>query len=57
MNWSASVVITAIKCWMLLLQEAGLKHDTTAVDFAIYLLWVIGQADALNFGATLDNHR
>ena len=57
MNWSASVVITAIKCWMLLLQEAGLKHDAAAVDFAIYLLRVVGQADALNFDATLNDHR
>ena len=41
---------------MLLLQEAGLEDDAAAVDFAVYLLWVVGEADALNLCASLDDH-
>ena len=41
----------------LLLQEAGLQDDAATLDFAIYLLWIVGQADTLNLGSALDNHR
>ena len=42
---------------LLLLQEAGLKHDAAAVDLAVNLGWVLGQANALNLCTTLNNHR
>lgn len=41
----------------LLLQEASLEHDAAAINFAIYLLGVLREADALNLCATLDDHR
>ena len=41
----------------LFLQEAGFQYDTAALDLAVNLLGVLGQADTLNFGAALDDHR
>lgn len=40
----------------LLLQEAGLKHDAATINLAVYLLGVVGKADALNLCASLDDH-
>ena len=41
----------------LLLQEAGLEYNAAAVDLAVYLLWVVSEADTLNLCASLDDHR
>ena len=41
----------------LFLQEAGFQYDTAALDLAINLLGILGQADTLNFGTALDDHR
>lgn len=43
-------------CVGLLLEEAGLEHDARAVNLAIYLLGVIGKADALYLCSALDDH-
>ena len=50
-----SFVVIA-KFFHLLLQETGFKDDAAAVDLAIYLLVVVGKANALHLGATLDDH-
>ena len=44
------------KFFHLLLQEAGFEDDAAAVDFAVYLLVVVGKANALHLSATLDDH-
>lgn len=50
-----SFVVIA-KFFHLLLQEAGFEDDAAAVDFAVYLLVVVGKTNALHLGATLDDH-
>ena len=49
-------LLTLCVPFVLLFQETGLKHDTAAVDFAIHLLWVVSQTDALHLCASLDDH-
>ena len=41
----------------LFLQEAGFQYDAAALDLAINLFGILGQADTLHFGAALDDHR
>ena len=49
--------MVAIALSQLFFQEAGLQHDAAAVNLAVNLFGILGQADALHFGASLDNHR
>ena len=42
---------------LLFLHEAGFENDAAAVDFAIYLFWIFGEADGFHFGASFDDHR
>ena len=41
----------------LLLQEAGLQYNATTINFAVYLLGIVCETDALNLRTTLDDHR
>ncbi len=41
----------------LLLQKASLKHNPRAINAAIDMFGVVGQADAFDLGAALDYHR
>ena len=41
----------------LFLQEAGFEDNTATLDLAIDLLGIVGKADALDLGTTLDDHR
>jgi hypothetical protein len=41
---------------MLLLEEAGLQNDAAAFDLAVNLFRILGKADALHLGSTLDHH-
>ena len=40
----------------LLFKEAGFEDDAAAVDFAVNLFGVFGEANAFHFCATLDYH-
>ena len=41
----------------LLLQEAGIQYNATTINFAVYLLGIVCETDALNLRTTLDDHR
>ena len=40
----------------LLFEEAGLEDNAAAVNLAVNLFWILGQADALDLCSTLDDH-
>ena len=41
----------------LFFQEASFENDAATFDFAVNFFGIVGEAYALDFSATLDNHR